>query len=90
MNMIISVAYDPKAECPRWERFLHQVYQCDEELIGFVQRAVGYSLTGSVTEQVLFLCYGTGSNGKSVFLNMLRHLADLVQGYPTGMRQSSK
>ena len=74
LTMQVPVEYDLKAECPRWEQFLHQVFQCDWELIGFVQRAMGYSLTGSVREQVLFLCYGTGSNGKSVFLNMLRHL----------------
>ena len=75
ITMQVPVEYDPKSECPRWEQFLHQVFQCDDELIGFVQRAVGYSLTGSVREQVLFLCYGDGSNGKSVFLNMLRQLA---------------
>ena len=75
ITMQVPLEYDANAECPRWEQFLHQVFQCDSELIGFVQRALGYSLTGSVREQVLFLCYGTGSNGKSVFLNMLRHLA---------------
>jgi putative DNA primase/helicase len=73
--MRVPFPYDPKAECPRWEQFLHQVFQCDLELIGFIQRAVGYSLTGSVREQVLFLCYGSGANGKSVFLSTLRQLA---------------
>jgi len=75
ITMQIPVEYDLNAECPRWEKFLHQVFQCDAEMIGFIQRAVGYSLTCSVREQVLFLCYGIGSNGKSVFLNILRHLA---------------
>lgn len=75
LTMRVPVEYDLRAECPRWEQFLHQVFQCDSELIGFIQRAVGYSLTGSVREQVLFLCYGTGANGKSVFLSSLRHLA---------------
>jgi len=52
-------------------------------LIAFIQRAVGYSLIGSVIEQVLFLCYGTGANGKSVFLTVLRYLAgDYVQNIP--------
>ena len=45
------------------------------ELIDFIQRAAGYSLTAMTTEQCLFLCYGTGSNGKSVFLNVLREAA---------------
>jgi putative DNA primase/helicase len=75
ITMRIPVDYDPRAECPRWEHFLHQVFQCDTELIGFVQRATGYSLTGSVREQVLFLCHGSGANGKSVLLSTLRHLA---------------
>ena len=74
LTMQVPVQYDVKAECPRWQQFLHQVFQRDGELIGFVQRALGYSLTGSVREQVLFLCYGTGSNGKSVFLDMLRNV----------------
>ncbi|MDA0734837.1 MAG: phage/plasmid primase, P4 family [Chloroflexi bacterium] len=74
ITMRVPVQYDERAECPRWEQFLHQVFQCDEQLIGFLQRAVGYSLTGSVREQVLFLCHGSGANGKSVLLTILRHL----------------
>ena len=83
LTMQVPVQYDVKAECPRWQQFLHQVFQRDGELIGFVQRALGYSLTGSVREQVLFLCYGTGSNGKSVFLDMLRNvLGDYAMNIP--------
>lgn len=83
ITMRVPVEFDPEATCPQWENFLHQVFQCDSELIGFIQRAVGYSLTGSVKEQVLFLCYGTGANGKSVFLTVLRHLAgDYAQNIP--------
>ena len=83
LTMQVPVQYHVKAECPRWQQFLHQVFQRDEELIGFVQRALGYSLTGSVREQVLFLCHGTGSNGKSVFLDMLRNvLGDYAMNIP--------
>ena len=83
LTMQVPVQYDVKAGCPRWQQFLHQVFQRNEELIGFVQRALGYSLTGSVREQVLFLCYGTGSNGKSVFLDMLRNvLGDYAMNIP--------
>lgn len=69
-----EIPYQPDAACPTWQRFLSDVFQGDAELISFVQRAIGYSLTGSVTEQVLLICYGSGSNGKSVFLNILRRL----------------
>ena len=47
----------------------------DQLLIDFVQRAFGYSLTGLTTEQCFFCCFGTGSNGKSTLLEMLRHVA---------------
>jgi len=69
------IAYNPDAACPRWLRFLDEVFGDDVELIDFIQRAVGYSLTGLTTEQCLFVCYGTGANGKSVLLRILRMLA---------------
>jgi putative DNA primase/helicase len=67
----VPVAYDPEADCPRWKRFLSEVFGGSEELAGFVQRAVGYSLTGDTREHCLFLLHGTGCNGKSVFLRTL-------------------
>lgn len=71
--------FNPKAKCPRWERFLEEIFikgngQPDYELIEFVHRAVGYSLTGHVSEQVWFFCEGTGRNGKSTFLNTLQRI----------------
>ncbi|OFW66504.1 MAG: hypothetical protein A2Y74_09555 [Actinobacteria bacterium RBG_13_63_9] len=70
-----DVPLDPEARCPRWERFLEEVFGEDRELIGFIARAVGYSLTGDVSEQCLFMCHGSGANGKSVFLTTLRAMA---------------
>jgi putative DNA primase/helicase len=69
-----AIEYDPTAQCPLWLAFLAVVLDHDAELICFVQRAVGYSLTGDVREQVLLILTGVGSNGKSVFLNVLRKL----------------
>lgn len=69
-----EIPYSPTAACPTWTRFLLDVFAGDADLIQFVQRAVGYSLTGDVREQVLLIPYGVGSNGKSVFLNILRRL----------------
>ena len=69
-----EIVYRPDATAPTWERFLSEVFDGDEDLIRFVQRAVGYSLTGDVREQVLLICHGSGSNGKSVFLNIVRKL----------------
>lgn len=70
----VEIDYRPDAAAPTWLRFLHDVFAGDADLIRFVQRALGYSLTGNVREQVILICHGSGSNGKSVFLNILRQL----------------
>jgi putative DNA primase/helicase len=74
MILYTMVRYDPSAQCFRFEQFLREVFRGDEETIRFIQRAIGYSLTGDVTEQVLFLCYGDGANGKSTFLETVTHI----------------
>ena len=74
LTRLVPIAYDPEAECPRWLSFLDRIFAGDAELIEFIQRAVGYSLTGATTEQVLFFAHGSGSNGKSVFLTTIGHL----------------
>ncbi|MDR4469061.1 MAG: phage/plasmid primase, P4 family [Nitrospira sp.] len=68
------VIYEPKACCPTWEKFLSRVFEENAELIRYVQQAIGYSLTGSTQEQVLFVLYGTGANGKSTLLNTVSAL----------------
>ncbi len=60
--------FDPNAEAPRWTQFLEEVFAGDTDLILFVQRLLGYSLTAAVTEQILAIFYGTGANGKSTLL----------------------
>lgn len=69
-----SVPYLPNAECLRWTRFLNEIFLNDAEVISFVQRAVGYSLTGDVREHCLFLLWGGGANGKSTFLEIVLEL----------------
>ncbi|MGO9290444.1 MAG: hypothetical protein ACLQIJ_17050 [Polyangia bacterium] len=64
--------YDTAAHCPRWLEALKMIFDCDEKLIGYVQRALGYSLTADVSVQVLFLCYGKGRNGKNTVLDTAR------------------
>jgi len=68
-----KIAFDPTARAPRWEQFINEVFENNRELIEYVQRAVGYSITGEVSEQVIFLAYGSGANGKSTFVEMMRH-----------------
>jgi putative DNA primase/helicase len=70
----LGASVNPDATCPEWIKFLNRVFDHDAELIGFIQRAIGYTLTGSVSEQCMFILIGTGANGKSTFLKTLHHL----------------
>lgn len=78
-----GIAYDQDAECPRWIQFLDEVFLGNKALIGFIQKAIGYSLTGDISEQCLFIGFGSGWNGKSVFLTTLRGLlSDYARNTP--------
>jgi putative DNA primase/helicase len=84
ITKLAPVDFAPEATCPRWESFVGQIFAENASLIDFVQRVVGYSLTGSVAEQVLFFLHGTGSNGKTTFLKTLQDLLGdyAMQGAP--------
>lgn len=74
-DMLISrqagTHYDFQGECPRWLRFIAEVCNGDGDMAAFLQRVCGYALTGSVMEELLFFLFGIGSNGKSVFANVV-------------------
>lgn len=75
ITKLTSVAPAPEGARPeRWLTFLDEIFAGDEEIIGFMQRAAGYALTGLTTEHKLLFLYGTGRNGKSVFLNVLSRI----------------
>lgn len=69
-----AVDYDPNATCPIWERFLLRIMNGDVALVEYLRRAIGYTLTTMTSEHALFFAYGSGANGKSTFLNVLRAL----------------
>lgn len=71
---ITAVEYSKEAECPRWLQFLDEIFDGDRELIRYIQKAVGYTLSGSTAEQCVFFLYGTGRNGKSTFLDVIREV----------------
>ena len=71
ITKIAGCSYDPAANCPTWDRFLNQIMAGNKNLVGFLQRATGYSLSGFTGERAFFLCHGAGANGKSTFLNTL-------------------
>ena len=76
----LGTVFDPEAECPRWLQFLDRCFDGNQEVIDFIQRAVGYSLSGSTSEQCLFILIGKGANGKSTLLNTLGGLCGDYSG----------
>jgi putative DNA primase/helicase len=73
-NITKITAVGPGDECALWLKFLDRVTGGDLELQSFLQRMIGYSLTGTTREHALFFLYGTGANGKSVFLSTISGL----------------
>lgn len=61
----------PNGTCPRWLAFLADITENDRDLMVYLQRVIGYCLTGVTSEHALFFLYGTGANGKSVFVNVI-------------------
>lgn len=80
MSKICNSEYDAtgKKKPKRWLKFLDEVTGGDKELQRYLQKCVGYSLTGSVKEQCAFFLYGIGNNGKSTFIETL---ADMLGDY---------
>lgn len=69
LTRLAPVAYDPAALCPIWEAFLDNSMGGNARLVAYLRRVIGYALTGSVAEQVMWVLFGEGANGKSTFLN---------------------
>jgi putative DNA primase/helicase len=70
---LVDVDYDEKATSPLWDKTLRGIFENDDDLIGYVQRAVGYSATGAAQrEKCFFLPYGSGNNGKTVFTETVK------------------
>ena len=74
ITKIANTEYDSEAGCPEWLKFLDRIFADDKDLIQYVQKALGYSLTGKVSEQCFFFLYGTGANGKTTFINVIREI----------------
>lgn len=74
ITMKARVAFDPLAKAPRWNRFIGEIFENNQEVMDYVRLALGYSIGTSTKEQVLFFCFGTGSNGKSVLFRVIREV----------------
>ena len=74
ITKLARVNHVPEADCPRWQAFLNRILSEDTDLIEFVKKAVGYSLTGSTSQECLFILHGVGANGKSTFVETIEAL----------------
>ncbi|MHB9131163.1 MAG: phage/plasmid primase, P4 family [Armatimonadota bacterium] len=75
LRKLAPVVYDPEAQAPTWGQFLYRIFDGDMAMIEYLQRAVGYTLSGDVACQCLFFMHGErGQNGKSTFVETMLHL----------------
>jgi len=72
ISKLCPVEYDPGAKAPLWDAFLQRIFDEDQDLINYVQKMAGYSLTGVQREKEFYLCWGTGDNGKSKFVETIQ------------------
>ena len=84
ITRLAPVNYDNAATCPTFLRFLAEVMDRNQDLVDYLQRLVGYSLTGLTGEQVMPILYGSGANGKSTFIETIASImGDYAQQTPT-------
>jgi putative DNA primase/helicase len=75
ITRVAAVDYNPDSTCPRWEQFILDISNDDPQVAAFIARSIGYALTGMTTEQVFWILYGVGANGKSTLLETItRHV----------------
>lgn len=78
LTKMSTVTFDSSAQCPLWIKFLNRVLDNDQDVIAYVQRAMGYTLTSDTSLQILHFLHGLGRNGKSTFMEIF---ADLMGDY---------
>jgi putative DNA primase/helicase len=71
----MNAEFDAAAKCPTWIAFLKSITQDDLPFARYLQRSIGYTLYGHAREQVFFVPYGTGANGKGTFMRVTKDIA---------------
>ena len=74
ITMVAPVRYDPNADCPMWKDHLSKIFMEDDETIEAFQRICGYLLVDKNPEQLIFIHWGSGKNGKSTTFNVISHI----------------
>lgn len=91
LTKLADVDFDRSATAPRWLQFLDEIFEEDKELLEFIQRAVGYSMTGHTSERCLFFLHGGGANGKTTFVTVIQKLlGDYATGITADLLMTSK
>ena len=86
LSKMIGCPYDARARCPIWDAFLLRVMGGDRELVQYLQRLIGYALTGETSDHVLAFFFGGGANGKTTFLQIIREMmGDYAIPAPRGL-----
>lgn len=85
-SQIANTDYSEKMQPAVWLDFLNDIFNGDKEVIRYIQKALGYSLTGSTREQVMFILHGKGRNGKSIFVETI---AEILGDYSNNMQAKS-
>jgi putative DNA primase/helicase len=84
ITKIGNVDYDPAVDCPLWKQFIREIMNYNSDIITFLQTAAGWALNGDNSEQVMFILFGSGANGKTTFLNTLMYImGDYAIATPT-------
>ena len=77
--------WDSSAKCPRWERFLEEIWRGDRAMISYFRKLLGYCMTGDVRERKYWILWGHGAGGKSVLISTLGDLfGDCFSAAPFG------
>lgn len=87
-----NVDYVPGAVNPRWERFISEVFSPHPDLVPYMQRLLGYGITGHTEEQIIAVMLGGGANGKSVLMETVQHIMrehTVVTAFSTFERRES-
>jgi putative DNA primase/helicase len=75
LSKISNVNYDPDAKCERWEKFVSEIMEDDQEKAMFLQKALGYALTGDTSIECFFILYGaTTRNGKGTTMDTIHYM----------------
>ncbi len=65
---------------PNWEKFLYEIFDNDEELINYIQRVLGYSISGLTVEHIILILWGIGRNGKGTFIEIIKKVIGSLAG----------